>query len=227
MRKTSSDRKSLIVSLLAITLLVVAGTVYRVTATQLNAVSKRPVVLDVPLKNFPVEIGDWSGSDIQISETVLKVAGNDDYIVRKYVNSSTGQSVNLYIAFSARPSTMRGHKPEICYPGSGWMHDDSRKTDVQLDSGRTLTCVIHQFHKPIPATGNAIVLNYYILGGQLVTDEDAFSSLRYRMVNNSRKTQRYVTQVQISSSMENSVMSAASEFSDLIFRYFPKNKGNK
>jgi hypothetical protein len=133
----------------------------------------------------------------------------------------------LYIAFSSRPSTMRGHKPEICYPGSGWIHDSTDNQEVLVDSGGKLTCKIHRFRKPFPQTGNAVVLNYYILDGRLVTNEDEFSSLRYRMVKNSLQAQRYVTQVQISSSMANSVISAASEFSDLIFEFFPETTGSK
>jgi EpsI family protein len=214
-------------SVLAIILLVVAGAAYRLTTAKLFAMSLQPIRMDVPLEKFPVEVGNWVGSDISISETILKVADNDDYLIRKYTNSESGQSVNLYIAFSSRPSTMRGHRPEVCYPGSGWIHDDTRNSEVPLDSGRTLTCMIHRFHKPFPETGNAIVLNYYILDGRPVTNEDEFSSLRYRMVKNSRQAQRYVTQIQISSTMVNPVMSAASEFGDLIFKYFPETNGTK
>jgi EpsI family protein len=225
--KTTLDQKPLTMSILAITLLVVAGTAYRVTTAKLYAISQQPVRLDVPLEKFPAEVGNWSGSDIPISQTILKVAGNDDYLIRKYTNSESGQSVNLYIAFSSRPSTMRGHKPEICYPGNGWIFEDTRNGEVLLDSGRTLACLIHRFHKPLPEIGNAVVLNYYILNGRIVSNEDAFSSLRYRLVNNSRQAKRYVTQVQISSSMANPVISAASEFGDLIFKYFPESTGPK
>ena len=219
--KYSSDNKSMIVSLLAMVLLIAAGTAYRQTAEHFRSLASQPIHLDAPLKDFPLNVGNWKGTDIPISETVLKVAGNDDYLMRKYLNSKTGQFVSIYIAFSARPSTMRGHRPEVCYPGSGWVHDDTGNADIKLPSGRNLSCMIHRFHKPAPAAENAIVLNYYILDGHAVTNEDAFSGLKYRMVNYSRKAQRYVTQVQITSTMTNSVMSAASDFGDLISTFFP------
>jgi EpsI family protein len=226
-KKYSSKYKSIVVSLLAFVLLVIAGTAYRVTADRFHLLSEMPIYLNVPLKEFPVSIGNWSGSDVSISETVLKVADNDDYLMRKYINSVSGQSVYLYIAFSARPSTMRGHRPEVCYPGSGWVHDDSSNGEVPLGSDRSLSCMIHRFHKPLPGSGNAIVLNYYILDGRSVTNEDEFSGLKYRMVNYSRKAQRYVTQVQISSTMANSVIAAASEFGDLISEFFPETNDIK
>ena len=225
--KYTSEYKSIVVSLLALILLIIAGTAYRVTATQFDMLSEEPIYLNAPLEEFPISIGNWSGSDVSISETVLKVADNDDYLMRKYKNSVTGQFVYLYIAFSARPSTMRGHRPEVCYPGSGWVHDDSSDGEIPLDSGRSLSCLIHRFHKPLPGSGIAIVLNYYILDGRSVTNEDEFSGMKYRMVNYSRKAKRYVTQVQISSTMANSVIAAASEFGDLISEFFPETNDNK
>jgi len=208
-------------------LLITAGTGYRYTAARLDAISAKPVYLKTPLKDFPVKVGNWTGTDMEISETVLKAADNDDYLMRKYENSETGQSISLYIAFSARPSTMRGHRPEICYPANGWVHDNTTMGQVPLASGSDLSCLIHRFHKASPASGNVVVLNYYILDGNSVTNEDAFNGLKYRMVNYSRKAKRYVTQVQISSAMTNSVIAAASEFGDLISGFFPDNNAEK
>lgn len=208
-------------------LLVITGTVYRYAAAHFHSISAEPIYLKVPLKEFPSIVGNWTGTDVMISETILKVANNDDYLMRNYKNSVTGQSVTLYIAFSARPSTMRGHRPEVCYPSNGWVHDNSTKGQVPLVSGGALSCLIHRFHKPSPKSGNAIVLNYYILDGRPVTNEDDFSGLKYRMVNYSRKAKRFVTQVQISSSMTNSVIAAASEFGDLILEFFQNTDAAK
>jgi EpsI family protein len=208
-------------------LLVTAGTAYRYAATHFNSISGQPIILKTPLKEFPAKVGNWTGTEMPISKTVLKVASNDDYLMRTYKNSVTGQSVNIYIAFSARPSTMRGHRPEICYPLSGWVHDNTTKGQVPLVSGRALSCLIHRFHKSLPGSGNVVVLNYYILDGSSITNEEAFSGLKYRMVNYTRKAKRYVTQVQISSSMTNSVIAAASEFGDIISEFFPEIDGNK
>jgi len=213
--------------MLAMILLIAAGTVYRQTAAHFHAISDQPIYLKTPLKEFPDSVGNWSGTDVPISETILKVANNDDYLMRKYENTETGQSVSLYIAFSARPSTMRGHRPEVCYPGSGWVHDNSTKQEVPLGSGCSLSCLVHRFHKPFPGSGNVVVLNYYILDGRSTTSEDAFAGLKYRMVNYSGKAHKYVTQVQISSSMTNSVITAASEFGDLISEFFPDNNANQ
>jgi hypothetical protein len=98
---------------------------------------------------------------------------------------------------------------------------------VPLVSGGALSCLIHRFHKPSPGSGNVVVLNYYILDGRSITNEDAFGGLKYRMVNYSRKAKKYVTQVQISSSMTNSVIAAASEFGDLISEFFPDTSAAK
>lgn len=159
---------------------------------------------------------------MSITESLIKATGNDDYIIRKYNNSETGQSINLYIGFSARPLNMRGHTPVGCYPANGWVHDDTSSEQVLLVSGRSLPCLIHRFHKPYPAVNNIVILNYYIVDGHSVKTEEAFYGLKYRMVNYSRKVNRYVTQVQISSQMANSVIDAASEFCDVISEFFPE-----
>lgn len=220
-KKSVSHKKTILIWLLAIVLLVVAQTAYEFTATGLNAVSEKPVELEIPLSQFPYEVGDWVGKDIEVSDTVLKVADNDDYLMRSYTNAKTGQLINLYVAYSGRPRTMRGHRPQVCYPSSGWIHDDTQKKQITLKSGRTLPSLLHRFHKPMPEAGDAVVLNFYILNGRVITDEDEFSGLIYRTAIISKRPDKYVTQVQISAVMANSVLAGAREFSGLILKYFP------
>jgi len=220
-KNTVSHKKTIIIWLFAIFLLVFVQGAYQITASRLNALAEKPVELESALSQFPYEVGDWIGEDLEVSETVLKVAGNDDYLMRSYTNSKTGQVINLYIAYSARPRTMRGHRPDVCYPASGWIHDGTDKEQICLSSGRKLASLIHSFHKPMPEVGSAIVLNYYILNGRVITDEDEFSGLMYRTVNLSGRPDRYVTQVQISAVMSNTVLAGAKDFSEIILNYFP------
>ena len=197
------------------------GLFYRTIAEKLAVLAATPVQLEVPLAEFPMQIGNWSGKDVKLSEEIIEIAGNDDYVARDYFNIKTSEKVNLYIAYSARPRTMRGHKPEICYPGNGWIHDSSKNVNVNLKSGKQITCRVHKFHKPTGIGGEIVVLNFYILNGRLVIDENAFSGLNFRTVNFSRDSGRYVSQIQISSGRLDSVVSAASEFAGLILKYFP------
>jgi hypothetical protein len=121
---------------------------------------------------------------------------------------------------------MLGHKPEKCYVGSGWIHESTMPSTITSSSGSTISCLIHRFHKPAPENQEIVVLNYYILNGQITSDERNFSGLGWRTPNIAGNPAHYVAQVQISSVLENAVRSAASDMTDLMLDYFPNKDGN-
>jgi len=206
---------------LAMVLLVVIGIGYRLMATRMNVIVTTPVKLDVPLSQFPMRIGQWVGRDVPISETVLEVAANDDFLSRLYVNESNNQWANVYIAYTARPRTMLGHRPQVCYPANGWIHENTEHAQVISNSGRKIRCLLHNFQKSTSETEQIVVLNYYIVNGQLTDDESIFSGLDWRTPNVDGNPARYVAQIQISSLLEMSVRSAAKDFTDLVLDFFP------
>jgi hypothetical protein len=81
--------------------------------------------------------------------------------------------------------------------------------------------LIHRFHKPAPAYEQTVVLNFYLLNGQITTEENDFSGLLGRRPNIAGDLARYVAQVQISSVLENSVRKAAEDITDLVLDFFP------
>jgi hypothetical protein len=206
-------------------LLVVIGIGYRLVATKMNVIVTTPIKLDVPLSEFPIRIGQWVGRDVPISETVLKVAASDDFLSRLYVNESNNQWANIYIAYTARPRTMLGHRPQVCYPANGWTHENTEHIQLISDSGRTINCLLHNFNKSTSETEEIVVLNYYIVNGRLTDDESVFSGLSWRTPNVDGNPARYVAQVQISSVLENSVRKAARDVTDLILEFFPDENG--
>jgi hypothetical protein len=77
----------------------------------------------------------------------------------------------------------------------------------------------------MPEIQEIVVLNYYILNGQITSDERNFSGVGWRTPNIAGDPARYVAQVQISSVLENSVRMAAMDMADLIMDYFPDKNG--
>ena len=211
--------------LLAVIVLLLAGAVYRVAASRIKLVTKTPITLPVPLSAFPMQVGNWIGKDVPIPENIQRVAGNDDFLNRLYINKLKNQWANVYIAYSARPRTMVGHRPRECYVGGGWVHDSTQPSEIISYAGRKVPCLIHRFHRPAPETGEIVVLNFYILNGQLTNDESGFSGIGWRTPNIAGNAARYVAQVQISSVLENSVRTAAKDMTDLILDYFPDENG--
>ena len=214
-----------LVWILTVLLLISAGITYRVLASGLKIVIDTPIMLPIPLSAFPTEIIDWTGRDVAISQNVQRVAGNDDFINRLYTNKSNNQWANVYIAYCARPRNMLGHRPDVCYVGGGWVHDSTQQSQFISAGGKTVPCLIHRFHRPAPETEETVVLNFYILNGQITADESGFSGVSWRTPNIAGNPARYVAQVQISSVLENSVRKAAEDMTDTVLDFLPDSNG--
>jgi len=211
--------------ILAVVLLVSSGITYRVLASRLKFVADTVVILPVPLSAFPKQIGDWAGEDVTIPVNIQRAAGNDAFLNRLFVNKSGNQWVNVYIAYTAHPRTMLGHRPQICYVAGGWVHDGTERTNVTSSTDREFPCLIHRFHRPAPETEETVVLNFYIVNGRLTSDERVFSGVGWRTPNIDGNPAYYVTQVQISSVFENSIRSAAKDIAELVLDFFPDENG--
>lgn len=206
-------------------IVVIFGIAYRMAVARLEMSIQNPIKLPLTLNTYPFELGSWSGRTVPIPYNIQQIAGNDDFLSRLYTNQVTKDQVNLYIAYSARPRTMLGHKPEKCYVGSGWTLENTESTVIYSTSGMTIPCLIHRFRKTVPQIQEIVVLNYYILNGQITSDERNFSGVGWRTPNIAGDPARYVAQVQISSTLENSVRIAGADMADLILDYFPDKDG--
>lgn len=212
--------------ILALFLLISAGVSYRA----LESFTFETVInLPIPLNTFPVSIGNWIGIDLSIpsiTREYMKKNFADDYISRRYINSKTQAWADVYIVYCAsRPGGMLGHQPQVCYPGNGWIHNSTEKSQFLTREGREIPCLIHRFHKPAPSYDETVILNFYIVNGQLATNQGGFSGLWGRRFNLTKNPARYVAQVQISSALENSIRSAAKDMAELILDLLPDKNG--
>jgi len=214
-----------LVWIFAVLLLVSSGITYRVLASRLKLVVDTPVELPVPLSAFPKQIGNWTGKDVQIPVNIQRAAKNDAFLNRFFINEVSNQWANVYIAYTAHPRTMLGHRPQICYVAGGWVHEGSELTNVTSSTGREVPCLLHRFRRPSPETQETVVLNFYIVNGRLTSDERVFSGVGFRTPNIDGDPARYVTQVQISSVFENSVRSAAKDIAEKVLDFFPDENG--
>ena len=119
---------------------------------------------------------------------------------------------------ASKPAGILGHQPRVCFPAHGWIHDDTTRSELDLRSGRRIECLIHRFHKPAPAYREVFVLSFWVLNGQITLSEDEFSGFFGRRPNVSGDPARYVAQVQISSTLEHSARSAASDLVEIVDR---------
>ncbi|MHC4571327.1 MAG: exosortase-associated EpsI family protein [Planctomycetota bacterium] len=214
---------------IAVILVILSGIAYRVLASRLKLILGNPISLPVSLSTFPVQIGNWVGRDLTIPNTTKEYMEEnfaDDFLSRRYVDSVTKAWADVYIVYcSSRPGGILGHRPRVCYPGYGWIHDSTEPSQFISRAGLQISCLIHRFHKPAPTHDQTVVLNFYILNGQITTDENDFSGPFGRRPNVAGNPARYVAQVQISSVLENSVRIAAEDMTDLILDFFPDKNG--
>jgi len=208
-----------------VVLLIFSGIAYRSVAEHLQGITESPITLPVALSEFPLEVGQWVGREIPIPVNVQKVAGNDDFLSRLYINEVTNQWANIYVAYTARPRTMMGHRPQVCYPAHGWIHDSTDHKMVISKTGLEIPCLLHRFHRPTPNYQEMLILNFYVVNGQLTDDESVFSGVGWRTPNIEGDPARYVAQVQVSSVLENSARTAAKDMTDLIVDFFPDERG--
>ena len=214
-----------LVWILAVLLLISSGITYRVLASHLKVIVSTPAKLPVPLSAFPEEVGDWLGKDVDIPANILRVAGNDASLNRLYTNELSDRWANIYVAYTSRPRTMMGHRPRVCYVAGGWVHDSTEPSEIVSNAGRKFPCLVHRFHRPAPESEETVVLNFYIVNGQLTSDEGVFSGVGWRTPNIGGDPALYVAQVQISSISENSVRVAAADMAELILGFFPDKDG--
>jgi len=210
--------------LLAALLLTGSGAIYRLLASRLELVASR-ITLPVPLEAYPKRVELWLGEDVPIPPNVQQVAGNDAFVNRLYQNRTSNEWVNVYIAYTAHPRTMLGHRPRVCHVAAGWIHDGTESGQFSSRTGRQLPCLIHHFHRPAPDNEEMVVLNFYIVNGRLTSDERVFSGVRFRTPNIDGDPARYVAQVQISSAFENSVRTAAHDMAELMLEFLPDENG--
>jgi hypothetical protein len=218
-------------AVLAVLMLITAGFAYRTAVARVPRGAVAAVQLPVPLKQFPLQMASWAGSDLPIPETTeeyMRKNFADDFISRRYVNASQGQWADVYLVYcSSRPGGILGHQPRVCYPAHGWIHDGTVTSEITSGAGRPIGCLIHRFHKPAPAFVEVVVLSFYVLNGQITLSEKDFSTFSGRMPNISGDPARYVAQVQISSGYEHSVRTAAAQMADTILSFLPDQNGHQ
>ena len=214
-----------IVCLFACAILLAGGKLYRKYAVKWQGPAAASIKLPVPFMEFPMELKGWQGQESPIpatTESYMRKNFADDFLYRLYKNVDKMAWVNLYVVYcSSRPASILGHRPRICYKGNGWIHDSTEKSTITSSLGRKLACLIHRFHKIPPNYQEIVVLNFYVANGKPVVDEDSFVDMLGRHPNIKRDFRRYVSQVQISSSTENNIRTAATDLIDEIFEFLP------
>jgi EpsI family protein len=85
------------------------------------------------LRGFPMTLGEWTATEIELSAEAVASLGADDYLLREY--RSGGEPLTLYITYFGTGNGALTHNPEKCYTASGWTLLDKRVLELP-GSGR-------------------------------------------------------------------------------------------
>jgi EpsI family protein len=196
-------RRSVAVAAIAASfLMLIFGLGYHVLAARLEAPVNTITIPPAALERFPLQIGDWIGQDVPMDEAVIRATDTDALINRRYSRRNGQESVSLYVAYGVRARELMPHRPEVCYPGSGWTRTDRRSMELSLRDGMQLPCRILQFSRGTLNTEKVLVLNYYIVDGQYCGDVSLLRSKAWR----GSGTVRYAVQVQIVASVTDNMI---------------------
>lgn len=159
-------RPVIVAAIAASLLMLIGGLTYRALASRLLApVSKTPIDPGA-LRRFPAQIGGWTGEDVPIDETIVRMTGTDAHINRRYSRGNGLESISVYIACGANSERVLGHYPEICYVGAGLSLADRRPMELSLSDGSKLPCTVLNFFGGGLDSRKVSVLNYFIVDGQ-------------------------------------------------------------
>jgi hypothetical protein len=76
-------------------------------------------------KNVPKAVGSWVGTDVDVGNETLEMAGAVNYVSRRYVNGDNNKEVELWLIVGHARDICR-HTPDICYPSQGFSQQGSK-----------------------------------------------------------------------------------------------------
>jgi exosortase D (VPLPA-CTERM-specific) len=108
------------------------------TALVLQARSRGEYVpTPTPLSSLPIQIDNWTGTDIALDQETRHILGPGNFLVRDYENAIQPQPwINLYIAYF--PTQRAGdtiHSPQQCLPGAGWVPTSRDRVQITGPNG--------------------------------------------------------------------------------------------
>ena len=139
-------------------------------ATMLLFLLDRPATVPPrhPLRDLPLTLGDWQGTDLPITQRILNIAGVSDYISRKY-EDSRGRESFVYIGYyTSQHAGEQIHSPRNCLPGAGW--EILAKRRVAIDTPRQGRISVNDF---LVSNGleQELILYWYQTRGRAIPSE--------------------------------------------------------
>lgn len=157
----------------ALALLILTG----VTAERLGRQSPESVEgyhqeVRLAVESVPLRVGDWIGTDKEVSEAERRLLQPNAILSRRYSNPNTGDTVDLLIVHCRDARDILGHYPLVCYPGNGWLLRNTRQANYQIGAAMDIHAAEYEFSMFLPTqVRSMVVFNFLVLPDGTVTPE--------------------------------------------------------
>lgn len=151
-------------------------------------------ILPGSLERLPLAIGQWRGRSEAVPQALITATDTDAHVSRTYQSAGGLGTVSLWIGYGGRFRDLMPHRPEICYPASGYVLEGERRDEIQTPEGVLLPCRILRFARGGANPQRIAVLNYYLVDGEYSPDVSLLRSKAVQL----RGGGRYMAQVQVS-----------------------------
>lgn len=183
--------KPFVAAVLAAGLFLAGGSLFRSLSATLGRPAGEATLDSEALAIFPTTLGEWHGREHPLEESVIRATDSDAHISRVYVAGN--KAVTLWVAYGVRSRDLMPHRPEVCYPGAGWVAQGHSDWAIPMPDGTSIPCRIYRFERGGLDSASVLVLNYYIIDGRFSPDVSALRAQAAR----GGKGPRYVVQVEI------------------------------
>jgi len=115
---------------------------FAVSAGATHWIRSRPVRFEggSDLKQVPMKAAKWSGRDLEIEPDVVKLLNADQVLSRSYLNTDDEGYMDMLVVYRKYNRRDFFHRPEICYPASGWTIVEKSITKMPF-AGRMIDAV--------------------------------------------------------------------------------------
>lgn len=191
-------RKLWAASLVAVVVLLGTGGAYRLLAARYASIAGSAPIAPDALRQLPLTIGSWKGEEVELNQRIIQATDTDAHVSRVYQKTAGMERVSLWIAFGERFRDLMPHRPEVCYPGAGWVLNDVETYEFPTTDNQSVESRILEFHRGVLQDQRVAVLNFFILDGEFLPD---VSGLRAQ-ARAFRRDASYVAQIQIARRLE-------------------------
>jgi len=152
MKNSNPNRRMVIGAAVAASFLMFAsGVGYRVLAQWLEGPTDVEPLSPDALARLPMQIGEWSGTEMPMGDDIVEATDTDAHISRAYSRYNASEYIRLYVAYGVKARDLMPHRPEVCYTGNGWTIIDRDTLELPLSDGTKLPCNIFHFSRGVLA----------------------------------------------------------------------------